>query len=134
MPASDADTSRSPDRQPTTESSTTTVLLADDDDAFRETLVLWLADTQWETLSAESGEDALSKLDGNVDVLVLDRRMPDLSGPEVIDRLDDTEFDGSVVVLSAFKPDDHLSDDDAAAYLTKPVDSETFVDAIAKVV
>ena len=32
MPASDADTSRSPDRQPTTESSTTTVLLADDDD------------------------------------------------------------------------------------------------------
>ncbi|SDZ76258.1 Response regulator receiver domain-containing protein [Haloplanus vescus] len=114
-------------------SQTDTVLVADDDDAFRETLTLWLADSPWQTRTASSGSEALSKLDDSVDAMVLDRRMPDLSGPEVIDRLDDTPFEGPVVVLSAFEPDDHLDDSDAAAYLTKPVDSDDLVETLSEV-
>lgn len=122
----DSPTDRSADR--------TTVLVADDDRAFRETLLLWLADDrQWRSREAADGEEALSKLDGAVDVLVLDRRMPNLSGPEVVERLDETGFDGPVVVLSAFEPDDHLTDGEVAAYLTKPIDRETFVGALADV-
>lgn len=129
MPSNTSNTA--PNRDSTADADT--VLVADDDDAFRETLLLWLADSPWETRTASSGSEALSKLDDDVDAMVLDRRMPDLSGPEVIDRLDETDFDGPVVVLSAFEPDDHLDDDDAAAYLTKPIDGDALVDTLAEV-
>ncbi|WP_435066638.1 response regulator [Haloplanus sp. C73] len=129
MPSNTSNTAPSRDSTATAD----TVLVADDDDAFRETLLLWLADSPWETRTASSGSEALSKLDDDVDAMILDRRMPDLSGPEVIDRLDDTDFDGPVVVLSAFEPDDHLDDDDAAAYLTKPIDGDALVETLAEV-
>lgn len=120
-----------PTRDSTADSNT--VLVADDDDAFRETLLLWLADSPWETQTASSGSEALSKLDDDIDAMVLDRRMPDLSGPEVIDRLADTAFEGSVIVLSAFEPDEHLGDDDATAYLTKPIDGDELIDALSAI-
>ncbi|RMB18477.1 response regulator receiver domain-containing protein [Haloplanus aerogenes] len=121
------------DAQPPRGVDRTTVLLADDDDAFRESLVLWLAaDERWDVREATDGEEALAKLDGAVDILVLDRRMPILSGPEVVDRLDETGFEGSVIVLSAFEPDGHLDENDTTMYLTKPVDRETFVDALTR--
>ncbi|MDS0293699.1 response regulator transcription factor [Halogeometricum luteum] len=110
-----------------------TVLLADDDEAFRETLVIWLTGEEgWSVREAADGEDVLSKLDGSVDVLVLDRRMPNLSGPEVIDRLDETAFDGDVFVLSAYQADEHLNDDSdrIAAYVTKPVRREEFIERL----
>lgn len=125
MPAEDPDddrSRRSADR--------TTVLVADGDE-FRETLTLWLSDDERrEVREAADGEAARAKLDGTVDVLVLDRRMPMLSGPEVVDRLDERDFDGSIVVLSAVEPDSHLND--TATYLTKPIERETFVDAISR--
>ncbi|MDS0297932.1 response regulator [Halogeometricum sp. S1BR25-6] len=110
-----------------------TVLLVDDDEAFRETLVIWLAGEKgWSVREAADGEAALSELDASVDVLVLDRRMPNLSGPEVIDRLDETAFDGDVFVLSAYEADEHLNDDGdrIAAYITKPIRREEFLERL----
>lgn len=106
-----------------------TVLLADDDDGFRETVRIWL-DGEWDVLEATTGTETLEMLDASVDVLVLDRRMPELSGPEVFDRLEETEFDGTVVVVSAYNPDEHLRETDVASYLVKPVDREEVVDQL----
>ena len=111
-----------------------TVLLADDDDAFRETLVIWLADeAEWSVREAADGVEALAELDESVDVLVLDRRMPELSGPEVVDRLDETAFDGDVVVLSAYEGDDYLNDGDVTTYLTKPIGREEFLEKLEEI-
>ncbi|ELZ27082.1 response regulator receiver protein [Halogeometricum pallidum JCM 14848] len=110
-----------------------TVLLADDDEEFRETLVIWLASEEgWYVREAADGEDVLSKIDESVDVLVLDRRMPNLSGPEVIDRIDETEFDGDVFVLSAYEADEHLNGDGdrITAYITKPIRREEFLERL----
>lgn len=110
-----------------------TVLLADDDEEFRETLVIWLANEEgWSVREAVDGEDLLSKLDESVDVLVVDRKMPNLSGPEVVDRLDETAFDGDVFVLSAYEADEHLSGDDdrVTAYVTKPIKREEFLERL----
>lgn len=104
------------------------VLLAEDDTAVRETFALWLDGRDgWSVREARTGSEALELLDEGVDVLVLDRRMPRLSGPEVVERLDDTRFDGAVVVLSAYEQDEHLDADDVTAYLTKPVDRAAFL-------
>lgn len=110
-----------------------TILLADDDEEFRETLVIWLASEEgWSVREAADGEDVLSKLDESVDVLVLDRRMPNLSGPEVIDRIDETDFDGDVFVLSAYEADEHLNGDGdrITAYVTKPIRRQEFLERL----
>lgn len=113
-----------------------TVLLTDDDDAFRETERLWLArDDCWETREAANGEEALAALDASVEVLVLDQHMPAVSGPEVVARLDETTFEGDVVVVSASRLDDRLTRDDVvAATLDKPVDREEFVATLTRTV
>lgn len=104
-----------------------TVVLAEDDDELRSTLALWLRDGAWEVREAPNGEAALAEVDASVDALVLDRRMPELSGPEVVDRLGDTAFGGVVVAMSAYKPDSHLDETDVADYIIKPLDRETLL-------
>lgn len=115
------------------ETETFTVLLADDDDDYRETLSIWLADDRWNVREAADGREAIEKLDEDVDALVLDRRMPELAGPEVVRRLSEEGPDVPVLVLSAYRSDDHLSDDDVETYLTKPVSRPAFVEHLERV-
>lgn len=98
-----------------------TVLIAEDDAGMRDSYRYWFAGIdRWEMIGAAEGEETLSKLDESVDVLILDRAMPDVSGSEVLARLDETEFRGKVVV-SAYEPDDELAKDAVSGYLTKPI-------------
>ncbi|MFB6135561.1 MAG: LytR/AlgR family response regulator transcription factor [Halobacteriaceae archaeon] len=118
-------------RPPADESHPAVVLVVDDDEDFRETLRLWaVADGRWQVIEAPDGEAALRKLDESVDVVVLDRQMPNLSGPETLARLDDLSFEAPVVVVSAYEPDEYLNEDAVAAYLVKPVDRREFFDAL----
>ncbi|WP_248897633.1 response regulator [Haloplanus halobius] len=110
-----------------------TVLVADDDADFRETLCLWLANEDtYETNDVQNGERAIAQLDETVDILVLDRQMPKLSGPEVVERLDKTSFDGAVIVLSADTADSALDENDVTEYLTKPIGQALFLDTMRR--
>jgi two-component system, OmpR family, response regulator ChvI len=62
------------------------LLLVDDDDLFRESLGLNLIDEGYEITSFGNGSDALSYLErgGTADVALLDWRMPNLTGLEVL--------------------------------------------------
>lgn len=106
-----------------------TVLIADDDDALRESFKIWIDDS-WTVLEATTGREALEQLDESVDVLVLDRKMPELSGPEVFERLDETSFNGRVIVVSAYKQDARLSESEVAEYVTKPLHKETLIELL----
>lgn len=111
-----------------------TVLLAEDDSDMRETYRTWLADIpSWEVREATDGTETLAMLGSSVDILVLDRHMPDVSGPEVVDRLEGTAFDGEILVVSAYEQDEHLSDADVAGYLTKPIREETFIELLEQI-
>lgn len=108
-----------------------TVLLADDDTDLRATLRIWIEDVAgWDILEASNGADALSKVTDAVDVVVVDRQMPRVSGPAVVERLRERAFDGSIIVLSAFRADTHLDDDMVSTYLTKPIDRGEFIGAL----
>ena len=57
------------------------LFLVDDDDLFRESLGLNLVDEGSEVTSFDNGRDALAYLnDSSADVLLLDWRMPNLTG------------------------------------------------------
>jgi CheY-like chemotaxis protein len=106
---------------------TRTVLIADDEPEIAELYALHLED-RYETRTATSGEEALAKVDGAVDVAVLDRRMPDMSGLEIVEAIREQGVDCRVVVVSgAERPEEGLPVDE---YLRKPVDRATLEEAI----
>lgn len=84
------------------------------------------------TRSAFSGEEALEELDGSVDVVLLDRRMPGMSGDELLEQIRDQEFDCWVVMVTAIKPDMDIVALEFDEYLTKPVSDSQLNDVIER--
>ncbi|QDP26765.1 sigma-54-dependent transcriptional regulator [Bradyrhizobium cosmicum] len=80
-----------------------TVLIVDDDAALREGLAEALADLGHSPRLAASGREGLAALDGEVDVVLLDLRMPGgMDGIEVLRRIRARTDAPPVVVLTAF--------------------------------
>ena len=78
-----------------------------------------------EVETAYGGEEALRAVeDHEFDVVLLDRHMPGLSGDEVLDRLDEGDFDGRVIMVTAIDPGFDVLDMPFDDYLCKPVDRE----------
>lgn len=103
---------------------TATVLVVDDEPDVVSMYAAWLED-DYEVLTAEDGESALSTIDTNdVDVVLLDRRMPDMRGDEVLEELRDRGEDCRVAVVTAVEPDFDIIDMGFDDYLTKPVSKE----------
>jgi len=108
-------------------------LITDYDPDFREMVETWLTDAGWEVSQARNWRRMLQKLDGTIDVVTLDRRMPLPSGSEVVERLGETPFEGRVIVMSANLPDEHLSEADVDEYLVKPIRRDQLVSLLASV-
>jgi two-component system response regulator ChvI len=83
------------------------LLLVDDDDLFRESLGLNLIDEGYEVTSFDNGREALAYLEsgGNADVMLLDWRMPGLTGIEVLRRLRRAGTTLPVIFLTALSDD-----------------------------
>jgi len=109
----------------------TTVLVADDDQELLEMYDLWLSSVQGVTAqTATDGDEALERLDETVDVAVLDRRMPETSGDEVAGAIAATYPDCTVVIASAFQPDENIDEQTYDRYLTKPVSRDELLETI----
>ena len=75
--------------------------------------------------TAYGGREALSVVaDRPVDIVLLDRHMPDISGDDVLTELDDRGFDGRVVMVTAIDPDFDVLELPFDDYLCKPIDRE----------
>ncbi|MFB6300254.1 MAG: HalX domain-containing protein [Halobacteriales archaeon] len=105
------------------EESTPTVLIVDDEPNVAEAYSLWLTD-EYTVRTATGGEAALEALDATVDVVLLDRRMPDLTGDEVLERIRSDGYSCRVAMVTAVDPDFDIVDMAFDAYLVKPVTEE----------
>jgi two-component system response regulator ChvI len=83
------------------------LLLVDDDDLFRESLGLNLIDEGYEVTSFDNGRDALAYLNcgGVADVMLLDWRMPQLTGLDVLRRMRDAGITIPVIFLTVLSDD-----------------------------
>ncbi|WP_439028663.1 response regulator [Haloarchaeobius sp. DT45] len=104
------------------------VLVVDDEEAVADAYALRLAEW-YDTEVAYSGEEALA-IAPAFDVIVLDRRMPDMSGDEVLDELRARDSRCRVIVVTAVDPVVDIIGLGFDDYLCKPVDSETLHSAI----
>jgi DNA-binding response OmpR family regulator len=110
-------------------SDTATVLVVDDEEEVADVYALRLRN-EFDTRVAYSGDDALASLDDDIDVVLLDRRMPDQSGDEVLERIREGEYDYRVIMLTAVDPGLDIAEMPFDDYLCKPVEKEDLVTAI----
>jgi DNA-binding response OmpR family regulator len=102
------------------------VLVVEDERDLAELYRAWLAES-YRVRTARDGQAALDELDDEVAVVLLDRRMPDLSGDEVLDRIRERGFDCRVAMVTAVEPDTDIVDMAFDDYLVKPVSKEELV-------
>jgi two-component system response regulator ChvI len=83
------------------------LLLVDDDDLFRESLGLNLIDEGYEVTSFANGRDVLAYLErgGGADVMLLDWRMPNLTGLDVLRQIRAAGTTLPVIFLTALSDD-----------------------------
>lgn len=107
----------------------TTVLIVEDEQGLADLYTTWLED-EYVVRTAYGGESALSQLDDTVDVVLLDRRMPDLTGDEVLDELRSRGTDCRVAMVTAVEPDFDVIEMGFDDYIVKPVTADDLVELI----
>ncbi|OGD28025.1 MAG: Fis family transcriptional regulator [Candidatus Aminicenantes bacterium RBG_13_63_10] len=102
------------------------VLIVDDDPLIRKTLASHLSRQGFEVRQAETGEKGLGETDKAVpDLVLLDIRLPDLSGLEVLKRLQEAVPRPCVLIMTAYddmKTTVEAIQRGAFEYLVKPLD------------
>lgn len=109
------------------ESSGRVVLVVDDETQFAESVALWLEPT-WDVIVANDGTEAVEKFGPHVDAVLLDRRMPSLSGDEALERIREQDGDARVAMMTAVTPDWDIVDMEFDCYLEKPVSREEVIE------
>jgi len=96
------------------------VLVADDHKRVSTMHTTWLSD-EYTVRTASDGEETLRQLDTDVGVVVLDRRMPGLSGSEVLEWIRSQRYDIRVVMVTSEDVDLDVMEMGFDEYLMKPV-------------
>jgi len=109
------------------------IVVADDDRRVATMHTSWLSG-EYAVRTAHDGDETIEELGPEVDVLVLDRRMPGRSGDEVLAWLREQEYDTRVVMITAEEPGEDLFDLDFDEYLTKPVSEAEFKSVVADLI
>ena len=101
------------------------ILVADDEANIRLLFEAVLTEDGHEVVCVGTGREAVRKIiKDDYDLIILDIKMPDMNGLEVVQKIRELKKQTPVIICSAFK---HLEDDyviktaGVAAYLTKPV-------------
>lgn len=114
------------------------MLVVDDDPAARRLVSIWLEERGFSVYDAQDGETGLREAARlNPDVVLLDWRLPDESGPSVCRRLSETVPRPAIVMLTGLND---ARDRDAARkagaddFLVKGIDPETLADRLRSLI
>ena len=99
------------------------VLVVDDESGLADLYAMWLADDH-NIQTAYNGQEAVEKVTADTDIVFLDRRMPQMSGDEVLTTIRDRDLDCQVVMVTGVTADFDILDLPFDAYLSKPVSKD----------
>jgi DNA-binding NtrC family response regulator len=115
------------------ESPKPTILFVDDEPGLADLYEAWLAD-EYDTKTAYSGQEALELIDETIDIVFLDRRMPDLCGDEVLAEVREQGYDCYVTMVTGVNPDFDIIEMDFDDYLVKSVSRSDLKEAVERAV
>jgi len=105
------------------------VLIVDDEPGVVDAYALQLRE-EYDVRRAYGGEEALDEIDEDVDAVLLDRRMPDIHGDEVLKRIHERGYDCKIIMTTAVDPDLDILSLDFDDYLCKPILRETLLETL----
>ena len=117
----------------------TTILLVEDAQEITDVVATLLRDEGFEVADCERAEDALSRIAVALpDLLILDGRLPGMSGWQCLDLLRGAEVSVRLPIVMLTAAIHELQafarpPDDCTAYLTKPFDVDELLDAIQSI-
>lgn len=111
------------------------LLIIDDENDFRETITERFKMRGYETISLASGKEIEKVLqkEKNIDVVILDLKMPEVSGEEVLQRIKAAKPEIQVIILTGHGSTEsavQMSKKDVFTYLQKPVDIEKLIKTV----
>lgn len=105
------------------------VLIVEDEESLAQVYKIELED-EFEVNVATTGKQALTELTPNTDLVFLDRRLGEVSGSEVLERIrGDPEVSTRVIMVTAVDPGIEVLNMDIEGYISKPVDKEDLMKA-----
>ncbi|MFW6117063.1 MAG: response regulator [Thermoproteota archaeon] len=110
----------------------------DDDEGFNRSICKLLETRGHSTVSAFSGEEALQQLETeDVDLVLMDIRLPDSSGLELLEEVKDKYPDTGCIMITGYSSTDTAVESinlEAEAYLTKPIDPVALFEMVEKAI
>ena len=115
------------------------VLIVEDADSLRFSMEVILRMNGYETFSAANGTDALDQIESSrisgkrFDLVITDIVMPEMSGIELMEKLNEHKIKARVIVITGFLNDEHRDRLEALGQyniLEKPFELETLVGKI----
>jgi len=107
----------------------TSVLVVEDEPDIAA-LYAGFLEERYDVTVAETAAEAIEIVDGSIDAVLLDRRLPDGSGDDVLEHIRENGFDCRVAMVTAVEPDFDIIDMGFDLYLTKPVSRTNLLDAL----
>jgi len=105
------------------------VLVVDDEPDVADAYAAQL-EAEFLVSTAYSGQEALKKIDAAIDVVLLDRRMPHISGDEVLDKIRERDLNIRVAMVTAVDPDFDIIEMPFDDYVIKPVSRDDLFETI----
>lgn len=109
------------------------ILVVEDDPDVREALALMLTNAGYEVMEAEDGERAIKKfVDCDCSVVLLDWMLPEMSGIEVAQRMQDIRYVYIIMVTGKEKEQNAEKAVEAGVrdYLQKPFDPDELMECV----
>lgn len=112
------------------------VLVIDDETSIRESLEMFLREKGLEVILASSGYEGLKRFEeSNPTVVILDIRLPDVSGLEILRKIVDHNLETKVIMITAYHDMETTIEamrHGAFDYIHKPIDVDELEDAVSK--
>lgn len=110
-----------------------TVMIVEDEEELADTYARWL-EADYAVHTAYTGKEAIDSLSEEIDVVLLDRRLPDIPGQEVLAELHSRGIDCRVAMITAVDPDFDIIDMDFEDYIVKPVLKSELQDIVDRLI
>jgi|GEM_PF-121087 len=109
------------------------VLVVEDEPDLATLYATWL-EQACSVEMAYDGNDAVDAIDESTDIVLLDRRMPGLSGDTVLETIRERDLDCRVAMVTAVEPDFDIIGMGFDDYLVKPVSKDELTSIIDQLV
>ncbi len=105
------------------------ILLVEDEDTLREAYSRILGD-RYDVSTAATGAEAIEAMSDAIDIVLLDRRLPDMGGDDVLREIQARNYDCYVAMVTAVDPNFDIIEMGIDDYLVKPLSSDELREAI----